>query len=158
MASLMATSQPQVVILSVHGDVLGMPLRQLLDSGLDRLHASRLTHLLGRVVGVAASTVPFALEGLGVEGDLDTPLLGDADEEVAGHPEVVTHGDTLARTDLELPLRGHDLGVDTADVDTGVEAGTVVGLDEVTTENLSGSYKAKMIRKRLLIESNEVVT
>lgn len=139
MASLMATGQPEVVVLSVYSDVLVMPLRQLLDSGVDGLHASGLTHLLGRVVGVAAGTVPVALEGLGVERDLDAPLLGDADEEVAGHPEVVAHGDTLARTDLELPLRGHDLRVDTADVYAGVETGTVVSLDEVTAENLASS-------------------
>lgn len=34
-----------------------------------------------------------------------------------------------AGANLVLPLRGHDLGVDTGDVDTGVQAGTVVSLD-----------------------------
>jgi hypothetical protein len=42
---------------------------------------------------------------------------------------MITHGDTLARSDLELPLRRHDLSINTADVDAGVEAGTVVSLN-----------------------------
>jgi hypothetical protein len=71
---------------------------------------------------VAAGTVPVALEGLGVERGLDSPLLTDTEEEETGHPEVVAHVDTLARADLELPLRRHHLGVDTRDVDTGIQA------------------------------------
>jgi hypothetical protein len=54
---------------------------------------------------------------------------------------VVTHRDTLARANLELPLRGHHLSVDTTDVDTGVEAGAVVSLDEVTAEDLASTYR-----------------
>jgi hypothetical protein len=38
---------------------------------------------------------------------------------------VVAHLDTLARTDLELPLGGHDLGVDTRDLDAGVQTGSL---------------------------------
>lgn len=34
---------------------------------------------------------------------------------------MVTHLDTSTRTNLELPLRWHDLGVDTGNLDTGVE-------------------------------------
>jgi hypothetical protein len=52
---------------------------------------------------------------------------------------VVTHGNAFTGTDLELPLRGHDLSVDTADVDARVEACTVVGLDQVTSEDLAGT-------------------
>lgn len=40
---------------------------------------------------------------------------------------------------LVLPLRGHDLSVDTGDGDLGVQAGTVVGLDDVTAVNLAGT-------------------
>lgn len=72
---------------------------KLRDSVLDSLHTSRSSHLLGRVVGckkirmsvklqhtnkkksltVATSTVPVTLlEDLGVESDLDSPLLGNS--------------------------------------------------------------------------------
>ncbi len=137
---LVLARQTLVVVLAVDGNVLEVALLELLDRVLDRGHAlARRPHLLGRVVGVAAGTVPVALEGLGVERGLsksqrkspslcfafthgDTPLLTYAEKEESGHPEVVTELDAGARADLELPLRGHDLGVDTRDLDAGVQA------------------------------------
>ena len=120
MSSLVTASQPQIVVLSIHRDVFIMPLRQLLDSSFDVFHASGLTHCLGAVVGVATSTIPVTCKGLGVEGNLDTPLFGNADKEVTSHPKVITHRDTFAGTDLELPLGRHNLGIDAADVDSRV--------------------------------------
>lgn len=123
---LVTTSKTHVVVLAVDGDVLEMALLELLDgvlNGGETLAGG--THELGRVVGVATSTVPVTLEGLGVERGLDTPLLTDAEKKETGHPEVVSELDTLARTNLELPLGGHDLGVDTRDLDTSVETSTL---------------------------------
>lgn len=142
-AGFVPSGQPQFVVLTIDGNVLEMPVGELLDGSFDSLHASGLTHGLCRVVGVATSTVPVTSKRLRVEGDLDTPLFGDADEQETGHPEVVTHGDTLARADLELPLRGHDLGVDTGNVDTSVHAGAVVGLDQITSKDLAGTYRSE---------------
>ena len=139
-ASLVTTGETKVVVFSVDGNVLVVPLAQFLDGSLDGLHASGFTHRLGAVVGVAASAIPVTLEGLGVERDLDAPLLGNTDEEVASHPEVVTHGNALARTNLELPLRGHDLGVDAANVDASVQACAVVGLNQITGKDLASTY------------------
>lgn len=45
----------------------------------------------------------------------------------------------VARTDLVLPLGRHDLSVDTGDLDTGVQASTVVSLDDVTAVDLAGT-------------------
>lgn len=135
----MASGEPHVIVLSVDSDVLVVLLGELFDSGLDVLHTALLTHFKGTEVCVTSSTVPVASQRLGVEGDLDAPLLGKANEEVAGHPEVITHLNTLTRSDLELPLRRHDLGVDTADLDTGVQTNTVVSLNQVTCKDLSGA-------------------
>jgi hypothetical protein len=139
MAGLMTTRKTEIVVLSVDGNVLVVPLAQLLDRSLNGFHASGFPHSFRAVVGVAASTVPIALEGFGVEGNLDAPLLSNSDEEIAGHPEMVTHGDTLTWADLELPLGGHDLCVDTTDVDAGVQTSSVVGLDEITSEDFAGT-------------------
>jgi hypothetical protein len=139
MASLVTTRQPQVVVLAIHSDVLGVLLRQLLDSCFNRLHATRFAHGHSAVVRVAAGTVPVACEGLRVEGDLDAPLLSDTDEEEARHPEMVAHGNSLAGPDLELPLRRHDFSVDAADVHAGVETSTVVRLNEVACEDSAGT-------------------
>lgn len=65
------------------------------------------THLLGREVGVETSTVPVARNRLGVDGDLGAELLGNAVQKESGKPEVVTHLDTEAGADLELPLSGY---------------------------------------------------
>jgi hypothetical protein len=57
---------------------------------------------------------------------LDSPLLTDSEEQESSHPEVVSHVDTGTWTDLELPLRRHDLGVDTRDLDTSIQAGSLL--------------------------------
>jgi hypothetical protein len=50
--------------------------------------------------------------------------------------------DTGAGADLILPLGRHDLSVDTGDVDTGVQTGTVVSLDDITAVDLAGTDTA----------------
>lgn len=49
---------------------------------------------------------------------------------------------TGARADLVLPLRGHDLSVDTGDVDTSEQAGAIVSLNDVTAVDLAGTNTA----------------
>lgn len=63
-------------------------------------------------------------------------------EHEPGHPEAVTHLNALARSDLELPLCRHDLGVGSGNVDAGVQARPVVGLDDVSAVDLVGSNAA----------------
>lgn len=107
------------------------------------------------------STVPVTGDGLGCEGDLDSKLLGNAVEAETRHPELISNCiapvsshssafsklklltvNAVARTDLVLPLCRHDLGVGSRDVDTSVQAGLVVCLDNVTAEDLSGTDTA----------------
>jgi hypothetical protein len=57
-------------------------------------------HLLGGEVGVAASAVPLAGDGLGVEGGDDALLLADAVKQEARDVEVVTGLDTGAGANL----------------------------------------------------------
>jgi hypothetical protein len=139
MASLVSSSQPEVVILAINSNVLIMPLSKLLYRSFNGLHASRLAHLLGGVVSVTTCTVPVTLERLGMEGDLDAPLLGNTNQEITGHPEVVTHRDTFTGTNLELPLRGHDFGIDTGDIDASIKASPVVRFNQVTGKDLAGT-------------------
>jgi len=136
---LMTTSKTEVVVITVYGDVLHVTMRELLDSSLDSLDTTFVSHLFSGEVGVASSTVPVTLEGLGVEGDLDTPLFADSEEEETSHGEVVTHVDTFARSNLEFPLRGHDFGVDTRDIDSGIHACSVVSLYCVSCKDLASS-------------------
>jgi hypothetical protein len=140
-SSFVTTGQSHVVVVSVNSDMFIVFLGQLLDRSLDVLHTSRFAHPFGAVVGMASSAVPFSLQNFGVERHLDTPLLSDANQKISCHPEVIAHRDSFARTNLELPLRRHHLGVDTTDVDAGIQAGAVMSFDEVTSENFAGTYK-----------------
>lgn len=137
--SLVTTGETEFVVFTVNGDVLIVTLREFLDCLIDEFHSSGLTHGECAVVGVAASTVPLTLKRLGVEGNLDGPLLGDANQEVTCHPEMVTHGDTFTWTNLELPLSRHNLCIDPADVHASVETSTIVSLDEIASEDLSSA-------------------
>ena len=142
MASFMLASETKLIVLAVDGNVVHMLLRELLNGIFDGLNTTLLAHGLGRIVRVASRTVPVTLlEWLGMERYLDTPLFGYTNEEEAGHPEVVTHRDTLAGTNLELPLRRHDLGIDTRYINTGVEACAVVSLDQITSEDFASALR-----------------
>lgn len=119
-AGLVLAGQTELVVLTVLLDTLGVVRLEGLDGLLDVLHATLGTHVLGGEVGVQARAVPWARDGLGVQGDLDAELLSDAGKEETGHPELVTHADADARADLELPLTGQNLGVGTRDVDASI--------------------------------------
>ena len=65
---LVFTGETELVVLAVDGNVLEVLRLELLDRGFDRGHSlAGRPHLGGREVGVAASTVPVALERLRVE-------------------------------------------------------------------------------------------
>lgn len=139
MTSFMSTSQSLIIVFTVDLDVFGMSLAELLNGSFDGLHTTFLSHRFGRKVGVASSSVPVTWDGLGVERDLDSPFLGDSDEQVSSNDKVVTHFDTFTRSNLELPLSGHDLGVDTRDFQSSVETSSVVAFDNVSSKDLSGT-------------------
>jgi hypothetical protein len=59
-----------------------------------------------------------------------------------GHPELITHLNSLARSNLELPLGGHDLGVGARDLNACVKTGSVVSFDNVSTVDVVGADSA----------------
>jgi hypothetical protein len=81
---LVTTSETLLVTLTIDGNVLNMAGLELLHGGLNDLHTTLSTHRSGRDVGVETGSVPVTLDGLGVEGDLDTKLFSDTVEEETG--------------------------------------------------------------------------
>lgn len=144
-ASLVSASQSLVVALAVDVDVLLMSLAKLLDGRLDDLHATFLSHGLGRVVEMAASAVPVARDGLGLEANLDSVLLGNSVEQIPGHPEVVAKVNRGQGADLELELARHDLDVDSSELDASVQAGSEVVLSDDSARGLSVSGTAVVL-------------
>ena len=118
---------------------------ELLARLFDHLVAALLAHGLGAVVGVAAGAVPVALGRLGVERDVHAVVLGDACKQPAGHVQVVARLDQTGRSNLELPLAGHDLGVDARDLQARRDARVHVLLDDGATDSL-GRADAAVVR------------
>ena len=56
--------------------------------------------------------------------------------------ELVTDGDTKAGTDLVFPLAGHDLSIGSGNLDTSIEACTVVGISDHTSEAVVSTDRA----------------
>ena len=48
-------------------------------------------------------------------------------------------GNAVDGTDLVFPLSGHDLGIGARDVDLGVQASTIMSLDDITAVDLAGA-------------------
>ena len=142
----MKTSQTPLVVLAFLGivslNVTNVMSGELVDSLLDFYNTVGFPHSLGGEVGVHTGTVPVSGDRLGVQRDHYVKIFGDSVQEIPGHPEIISHVDSFARSYLELPLGGHNFGILTGDVDSRVEAGAVVGFDDITTEHTIGADSA----------------
>lgn len=69
------------------------------------LETSFFPHALGAEVGVAASTVPVARDGFGIEGHHNPEVLAHPVQDEARDPEVIPHLNPFTRSNLELPLQ-----------------------------------------------------
>jgi hypothetical protein len=144
--SLVETSESSKVVSAtlwiVSLDVKVVSASEFLDSFVDDFSSTWLSHGLSGVVDVATSAVPVTLNRLRVEAADDTEVLGNSAKEVSGHPELITHFDSFAGSNLELPLGRHDLGVGARDLDASVEASSVVSLDNISAVDVVGSNSA----------------
>src|SRR5215212_4989827 len=137
---LVVAGQPLLDAVAVVGDVQRGPCAQCLGGGDAGVVV--LPHLPGREVGVAAGAVPVALHGLRIEPGRDLILAGGREhlarpvEQPARDPELIADSRRRDRPDLELPLTRHDLGVDTRDLDAGLQAVLQVRLDNRASEHL----------------------
>ena len=77
-----------------------------------------------------------------MERDFDPEFLRNSFKQVSCHPEMITHFDSLAGTDLEFPLGRHDFSIDSADFNTGVQTGFVVCFNDITSVDFSGTDTA----------------
>ena len=112
---LVRAGQPALDADAVVGDVLLDALPEGLAARDDRVPAAVLAHGLGGEVGVRAGTVPVTEHRLRLEGGEDVEVLGDAEEQPAGRPQLVADERRRQDADLELPLPHHHLGVGALD-------------------------------------------
>ena len=115
---------------------------------------------------MGSSSVPFAFHGFRIQRNVDTKVFCYAVQNVASHPQIISHRDTFTRTDLEFPLLNllikhlmsthtenlyyklsiylgrHDFGIGARDIDAGVNGSSVVSFDYVSTKDFVGSNTA----------------
>merc|ERR1712058_128828 len=115
---------------------------KFLDGSFNVLHSSLFSHLLSRIVAVSSSSVPVSFNGFRVKGHGDAEVFSHPLKDVTGHPEVVTHGDSLTRSNLELPLSWHHLCVGSTDLDSGIHAAFDMSSLNISTINRSGTNSA----------------
>src|SRR5215207_6287414 len=107
-------------------DVQGRAGAECLGRGFTRLVA--LAHFNCGEVCVTAGAVPISLDWLGIKPRRDEvagvgrKILSRAVEQPARNPELICYFGRGDRADLELPLTGHNLGVDTGYLQTGLQA------------------------------------
>lgn len=138
-ASFVLASQTLVVVLAIHGNMLHMAQAHLLDGLFNGCDTAFLTHFQSREVGVATSAVPVTLDGLGMDGDSNAKVFSNTFQKVAGSPQVIASFDAFARANLEFELTGGNFSVDTRDLNASVQAGTVMGFNDITAENLAST-------------------
>ena len=107
----MDASQSLLIVVAVENNVIGVLGSEFFHHLVDVFHATvAFTHSLCGEVCVAARTIPV-LEELGGEGNRHVEVLSYALKNIARHPEVVSHGNSLDGANLVFPLAGHDFGV-----------------------------------------------
>lgn len=138
----MLAREPLVVALAVQLHVEQVLGFEAFHHVIDVLHAAgTFTHDLRREVRVCAGPVPVR-EELGLEAHGQAEGLADAAEQIAAHPHVVANLDAKARTDLVLPLSGHDLRVGSRDFDAGEQTRLVVQVGNLAAEADVAAYRA----------------
>merc|ERR1719278_2028825 len=143
---LVSSGQPTLVVLALVGvvglDVSHMVPGKLVNGCLNGLDAPLDPHGLCGEVGVSSSSVPVTSHRLGVERHHNTEVLCHPLEEVSADPEVVAHVDSLCGANLVLPLGRHHLGVGSRHPDPGIEASSVVSLNNVSSIDIAGADSA----------------
>lgn len=141
--SLELSTQTKFVTLSINGDVFLVLGTKLVNSLLNDIQTTGLTHGLGRDVGVHTGTVPVTLNNwLGVQGAVYLELLADTLQDVTRHEKLITSIDSDAGSYLVFLLSRHDLSVGSADLDSGVKTGTVDGIGNGTSKGVLGTGSA----------------
>merc|ERR1711894_422331 len=102
----------------------------------------RLTHGKSREISVGTSTIPISRHWFRIHRNNNSKIFGRTMQQKSAHPQIVTHGNTFAGSNLELPLGGHHLSICARNIDTRIQTGSVMGFDDISTVNLISSHSA----------------
>lgn len=63
-------------------------------------------------------------------------------ENVSGNPQIISNRDAKAGTDLIFPLRWHNFSIASTNLDTGIQASSVVSINEISSDDFVSSNAA----------------
>lgn len=142
---LVSSGHSLVIVLSIDGHMLlvlsfGAELLASFDDEINSLFVSfSFSHLVSGVVSVKSGSVPVSLVRLRVKGNVDLMFLSDSVKDVSSNGQVISHLYSVANSDLEFPLRRHDLSIDSADLESSSEAQVEVLFSDLSSEGGSSS-------------------
>mmetsp|Transcript_8733 Transcript_8733/g.15840 ORF Transcript_8733/g.15840 Transcript_8733/m.15840 type:complete len:224 (+) Transcript_8733:400-1071(+) len=116
---------------------------QLVNGLLDNSQTTGFAHALGRNVGMHTSTVPVSINnGLRVEGAVHLELLAHTLKDVSAHLKLISSINSDTGSNLVFLLSRHDLSIRSRDLEASVEAGTIHGISDSTSERVFGTGTA----------------
>ncbi|KAF1760484.1 hypothetical protein GCK72_008733 [Caenorhabditis remanei] len=151
LAGLVTPCQSTQVVLStvwiVHLHCLQMRLLQPFHRFEDCGETIRFAHFRRGEVCVTSGAIPITHCDfwLGIERDTNSEHLSDTVENVSGDPELISHIDSFAGSNLVFPLSWSYFRVCTEDVNTGMKACAVVSLDDFASESTVGANTAVIL-------------
>merc|ERR1719244_511438 len=142
----MSSGQSPLIVLALSGvislDVSDVVFTHPVNSSLYRLHTTLHSHGLSGEVCVGTSTIPVSCHWLGVKGDYYTKIFSNPLQGIPGHPEIITHINTLSGSNLVFPLGRHNLCIGSRDPNTSKQTGSVVSLNNISAINPASSNPA----------------
>jgi hypothetical protein len=148
-SSFMATSQSQVVVRAIDGDVTKVSLGKKFHRFEDSVITTFFSGGFEREVGVATRPIPITLDRLRFEGNVNVEFFTDSGQQISGNPELIATLKTFNGTNLELPLTGEDFGIKTRNLDTSSQTASHVGFSNISTDGVGGTDWAVVLSLRM---------
>src|SRR4029077_6171818 len=128
----MQSSQTQVVVGTIDGDVLIAILLKILHEFLEIFLSSDFAHVSGGKVAVHSRAVPIARDRLAMEFKIDTVILPEARHQKPSDPNVVGRLPGAFAENLEFPLALGYLRINSLMSNARVETEIEMLVDNVT--------------------------
>ncbi|KAG6557545.1 hypothetical protein Mapa_000819 [Marchantia paleacea] len=151
---LVFARQSSLIALAIGSNMRLVSLFQLLNRVLDHPEASFLPHALGAEVGVTSCTIPISFNRFGVQREYYSSNLCNPLKNITSRPKLISSGNSQSWPYLKLPLPGHDLPVDATDLNSCIQTGLVMSIDNITAPGLVYSYTAIVWSLRPWVAAN----
>jgi len=148
-SSFMSTSQSQIVIRSVDGDMGKMSLGEEFHGFKDSVITTFVSGGFEREVGVATRTVPITLNRLGFESNINIVFFTDSGQKISCNPELIATLETFNGSNLEFPLTGEDFSIETRDLDASSKTASHVSFSNVSTDSIGRTNGAVVLALRM---------